>query len=126
MSEVCNFADDNSIYTDGKTIEEVTFKLEHDMVNAIQWFECNSLGANPDKFQLMILGTKDFSKKCLNINGMKCISTKSVKLLGIHVDWKLDFNNHVNIMCSNANKKRALYRLRSKLKLVLKTSSLIL
>ena len=47
---------------------------------------------------------------------MKCISTKTVKLLGINIDWKLSFNNHVDIICSKANRKlKALYRLRSKL-----------
>ena len=82
----------------------------------MQWFENNSMGANPDKFQLMFLGTTKFMKKCLNINGMKCVTSKTVKLLGIYIDWKLKFNDRVDIICSKANRKiKALYRLRSKL-----------
>ena len=115
-SDVCNFADDNSIYTSGKTIEEVTCKLERDMKIAMQWFRDNSMAANPKKFQLMFLGTKNIVKKCLNIDGNKCISTTSILLLGINIDWKLSFNNHVNVICSKAAAKlKALYRLRSKL-----------
>ena len=115
-SDVCNFADDNSIYTSGKTIEEVTCKLERDMKIAMQWFRDNSMAANPKKFQLMFLGTKNIVKKCLNIDGNKCISTTSILLLGINIDWKLSFNNHVNVICSKAaTKLKALYRLRSNL-----------
>ena len=81
----------------------------------MEWFENNSMGENPDKFQ-MFLGTNQFSNKCLNINGMKCITKKAVKLLGINIDWKLNFNSHVDIICTKANRKlKALYRLRSKL-----------
>ena len=52
-SEVCNFADDNSLYATGKTTEEVCCKLEKDMKIAMTWFRNNSLEANPKKFQLV-------------------------------------------------------------------------
>ena len=72
--------------------------------------------ANPDKFQLMFLGTKSKTKLCLNVNGKRCVSTTSVKLLGIEIDWKLTFNKHVDIIAKNANNKAAaLSRLRYKL-----------
>ena len=115
-SEVCNFADDNSIYASGKTLDEVCCKLEKDMKNAMKWFKINSLEANPKKFQLMFLGTKAITKKCLNINGKYCFSKTSVLLLGIIIDWKLNFNEHIKHLCSMAeNRVRALYRLRSTL-----------
>ena len=60
---------------------------------AMKWFEDNSVGANPRKFQ-MFLGTKGFTKKCLNINGNTCIYKykSSILLLGVTIDWKLNFN----------------------------------
>ena len=94
-SEICNFADDNSLYASGKTLDEVCCKLERDMKIAMKWFEINSLEANPKKFQLMFLGTKKIIKKCLNIEGKCCHSATSVLLLGIIIDWKLNFNDHV-------------------------------
>ena len=119
--DVCNFADDNSLYTSGENIEEVAYKLEEDMLIAMKWFQNNSMGANPKKFQLMFLGTKNIVKKCLNINGFKCVSKTSILLLGINIDWKLNFNNHVNIMCSKATSKlKALFRLRCKLTFIQK------
>lgn len=84
--DVCNFADDNSLYTSGKTLEEVTSKLENDMKIAMTWFQNNSLSPNPKKFQLMFLGTNKITYKCLSINGNKCFSKTSIKLLGINID----------------------------------------
>ena len=37
--DVCNFADDNTLYTSGKTLEEVIAKLERDMKITMTWFE---------------------------------------------------------------------------------------
>ena len=117
-SQICNFADDNSLYASGKTLDEVCCKLEKDMKIAMKWFEINSLDANPKKFQLMFLGTKKITKKCLNIEGKFCHSSTSVLLLGIIIDWKLNFNDHVKHICSKANARvKALYRLRSILSL---------
>ena len=115
-SGVCNFADDNSIYAHGKNINDVVLTLENEMRKAITWFENNSLVANPDKFQLMFLGTRTKSKLCLNINGTISRSTPEVKLLGITIDWKLTFDKHVKSLCKNARKKASgLMRLRNDL-----------
>ena len=118
QSDVCNFADDTSLYAHGKTISEVSEKLENDVIRALDWFKMNSLVPNAKKFQMMFLGTKSKTKLCLEINGKKCVSSDKVKLLGITIDWKLQFNDHVKALCINANKKvSALMRLRKKLSL---------
>ena len=112
----CNFADDNSLYVAGETLDTVVCKLEIDLVNAMRWFQNNSLVTNPKKFQLMILGTKKITNLCLNVNGYICHSKTSILLLGINIDWKLNFNKHVSILCSKASSKiKQLFRLRKKL-----------
>ena len=114
--DTCNFADDNTIYSSGKNIHEVTYQLEDDIQNALNWFKDNRMVANPKKFQFMILGTRSKTKLCLDVDGKKCISTTSVTLLGIEIDWKLNFNIHANKICSIAtNKAKSLARLRFKL-----------
>ena len=66
----------------------------------------------------MFLGTKKIAKKCLNIEGKFSHSSTSVLLLGIIIDWKQNFNDHVKHICSKANARvKALYRLRSILSL---------
>ena len=64
-SSTTNFADDNTIYAHGKTLQEVIYKLEHDIENALYWFKTNRMVANPDKFQLMFFGNKEKDKALL-------------------------------------------------------------
>ena len=53
---------------------------------------------NPDKFQSMIISSKkDLSKSVLNINGVELTIESSVKLLGIEIDSKLNFENTLPI-----------------------------
>ena len=112
-SLVCNFADDTSLYAFGTSIDIIAAKLEHDMESAIAWFDNNSLVPNPDKFKFMILGTQRKSNLCLQINDNYILSTTNITLLGINIDWKLNFNDHVKGLCAKANNKvSAMMRLR--------------
>ena len=57
-SEICNFADDNTVYSCGTSISKFTKNLENDLNTLLQWFYDVGIVANPDKFQLMFPGTK--------------------------------------------------------------------
>ena len=113
---ICNFADDNCIYTHAKTIDIVVNNLEKDARKAITWLEINCLVPNPTKFQIMFLGMKSKPKLYLNINKIRTRNTLEALLLGILIDWKLTFNKHVKSLCKNAYRKAsALIRLRKDL-----------
>ena len=58
-SEICNFADDNTIYDCGKDLSNILENLKYDMKVLLKWFRINVLQANPGKFQFMILGKKN-------------------------------------------------------------------
>ena len=49
-SEICNFADDNTIFTRGNNLEEVIIKLEDDLCTTLKWYFENGMVANPEKF----------------------------------------------------------------------------
>ena len=55
-SEVCNFADDNTIYVLDDNIETILRLLKGDINNALQWFKYHKMAANPDKFQVIFMG----------------------------------------------------------------------
>ena len=56
------------------------------------------------------------TKLCLRIGNKSCVSTSSVTLLGVEIDWKLNFNLHVKNITNKANNKaNSLSRLRNKL-----------
>ena len=80
-SEICNFADDNTIYTCGKDLPEIKDDLICTMKNLLKLFRLNSLNTNPGKFQFMILGDKTCYKHILKIT-LTCVqSSDDVTLL---------------------------------------------
>ena len=55
--------------------------------------------ANPAKFQVMFLGIKQKPRLCININGNYLPASDKVKLLGVTIGCKLNFNSHVENLC---------------------------
>ena len=104
--ELVNFADDNTIYTSKKDVKEVLKVLEKESKSAIDWFKTNDMTVNSDKFQAMILSSDKKEKKYdLNINNSIISSEKSVTLLGIEIDNKLNFDKQVSNICRKANNR---------------------
>ena len=110
---ICNFADDNSIYSSGSSLDDVVTKLKFDTGNIINWFRLNSMAANPDKFQVMFLGIEDNNNILFEINGNSITGSNCVKLLGVLIDYKLSFSPHIEAICKQASQKvKALLRIR--------------
>ena len=55
-SEVCNFADDYTIYPFDDSIETILRLLKGDINNALEWSKYSQKAANPDKFQVIFMG----------------------------------------------------------------------
>ena len=55
-TNMCNFADDNTIYRCDSVLEIILEDLQHDMKILLNWFKINSMKPNPKKFQFVILG----------------------------------------------------------------------
>ena len=70
-TNICNFADDNTIYSCNNNLQTILKNLKHDMVNVLKWFKVNSMKAHPQKFQCMILGKSARQTLILNANNFK-------------------------------------------------------
>ena len=55
-TNICNFADDNTIYWCDSVLEIILENLQHDMKILLNWFKINLMKPNPKKSQFMILG----------------------------------------------------------------------
>ena len=77
-TEVCNFADDNTIYDCGKNFSNILQNLKHDLNILLKWFRINSLQANTSKFQFMILGIKKQNSFKLIINSTEIEESKKI------------------------------------------------
>ena len=82
-SQICNFADDNTLYASGENIGDVATCLEVDMENILKWFDSNRMVANPNKFQVMFLGLPKNSNICIEVGDLVLVPKDNVKLFGI-------------------------------------------
>ena len=104
-SEICNFADDTTIYACDRVIDNVIVKLEEDLQKILDWFKENGMCANPAKFQIMFLGLNINNSLCLNIDGQRVKQSEHVKLLGVQIDNKFHFDKLVKELCQKINQK---------------------
>ena len=57
-SEICNFADDTTVYSCNTNIDSVTIKLERDLQGLLELYTVNGISGNLSKFQIMFLSLK--------------------------------------------------------------------
>ena len=113
-ANIHNYADDNTLTSFSNSIQNLINILESESNIAISWLRNNKMIANPDKFHSIII-TKN-RKDTANIDmrvGDQVIKTEQwVKLLGIKIDNKLNFDLHINDLCRAASGQlNALFRL---------------
>ena len=102
-TELANFADDNTPYSINDNVTDLLNNLENGSSILIELFSNNYLLMNADKSQLLV--TKNDENISLNIDDEIIKGSKSVKLLGVTIDSKLDFSEHVSNICKKVSKK---------------------
>jgi hypothetical protein len=106
ISNLYNYADDNTLSYCDKNIKNIITTLENDSNSLIKWFSDNHMKANPDKFQAIAIGKKSKDKDItfkLNNNEIKC--EDEVILLGVTLDFRLKFHSHISNICKKASKQ---------------------
>ena len=78
--------------------------LEKESEKAVDWFRQNNMIVNPEKFQSIIYkGLETQMHTQLKLMAIKTETTNSADLLGIHIDNKLTFDNHIFNLCNKAS-----------------------
>ena len=103
------YADDNTPYFCDKNLEVLLSKLQICILKLFEWFSNNHMKMNSDKCHL-ILSSNDENKK-IELNGEAINNTQVQKLLGVHIDYKLKFDTHIDTFCKKVRKKLALARI---------------
>ena len=101
-----NYADDNTLSYGHPDFNVLTSVLESESNVLINWFKVNKMQANPDKFQVLAVGKKTFDKNmkiCIQNSTLSCEET--VKLLGIEIDYQLNFDIHISSICRKASQQ---------------------
>ena len=111
--KIVSYADDTQILVSAKKSKQIKKMLETLINNAQLWYSRNSLLNNIAKTEtLLISGKKNTETLLININDNgqnKVLESKSsIKILGIHLDHKLNWNKQVQ-----AINKKAKYAVRN-------------
>ena len=70
-TNICHFADDNTIYRCDCVLKIILKDLQHDMKILLNWFKINWMKPNPKRFQFMTLGKGSRLPVILNINNIR-------------------------------------------------------
>ena len=100
--DVASYADDNTPYSADYTVDEVLCSLQNSSKSMFHWFENNGMRANPEKSNLILTKPNTIETQTC---GETINSTEMVKLLGINIDNKLTFEQHVDSLCNKASQK---------------------
>ena len=96
------YADDNTSYVSGDIIANIIKSLEDDFINLSKWFLDNQRKENGNKCHFI---TNKQSCMNLKIGNMNIENSTCKKLLGVKVDKKLNFNEHLDGITKMANYK---------------------
>ena len=98
-----NYADDNTPYAIDTATKTVINTLEKDVSTLMKLFNDNYMKLNEDKCHLLI---SNHDEDVSAIMGKELIKGKtSVNLLGITIENKLDFEEHVSKLCQKVSNK---------------------
>ena len=84
----------------------MNYKLNENAAKASNWYECNLVKKNFKKFQTMTIHNKQGNDGiCVNIQGNEIDSSDSLKFLGVTIDSKMNFNDHISTVCKKASQR---------------------
>ena len=128
-----NYADDTSTYISDEAIFPLLHALKSETEVVLEWFRVNEMKSNGDKCHLIVAENEHrpsyISNSCIYLDGERELlqSEKEVKLLGVWIDNKLTFEEHIKVLLRKGNQKlHALMRVSKymsteKLRLLMKT-----
>ena len=102
-SNLCNFADDTTLYACDIELQKVLHDLEDNALTAIMWFENNYMKLNQCKCHFLTNGSTEHL--WVRVGNEMIWESQSEKLLGMSVDKDLNFNLHLKSLCKKVNQK---------------------
>ena len=96
QASLYNFADDNTLACFSRSLPKLVKVLEEEASNALSWLDQNKMIANPNKFHALFVKKDQTDTSGINLDclGQSIQSEESVKLLGVTLDYKLNFDPH--------------------------------
>ena len=96
-SRIILFADDTTLYNHHKSLQFLKYMMEHDMGMLTDWFKANQLSLNVEKTILIKFWPNNAPFE-VNIGNSTIKNSSSTKFLGVTIDDKLTWKDHVNVL----------------------------
>ena len=92
-----HFADDTTVYMSGSNLEQLCTEMNIELQKLSMWLRANRLSLNTNKTNYMLFTNANVSNRPISINmeGVQINRTDTVKFLDVHLDDKLNYNDHV-------------------------------
>lgn len=101
------FADDTTMACSGSSYPELIASVNHHLSLLYNWTVNNKLSLNTNKTSA-ILFTNRLSDVAvpliISVNNTPVLCEKYLKFLGIYIDIKLDFSEHISYLCNKLSK----------------------
>ena len=96
-SKITNYADDNHLYYEDGCYNVLKSVLENYVNSATTWFDNNYMGANPDKFQNIILSRDGQQSLSISVQDNTILSDATIKMVALlwTTDWNLTNTSQV-------------------------------
>ena len=95
----------------GDGVKEISKTLSKQLDKLNSWFAVNKLSLNVSKTNYMIFGNKKIDKYmniCVRINGLSIDRVYNTKFLGVMIDDKLNWKEHITMIQSKISKTTAI------------------
>ena len=105
-SEVCNFADDNTIFSCGNSFEAVASSIKVNMSKSMSWPKTNQMVVNTSKLQVLLFDLNLNENIVLEVRRCSIdVANSIVTLLVVTIGPKLNFNQYVSKIFQTTNSK---------------------
>lgn len=113
FSSIAQFADDTAIYTQSRIQSKIVKNLEYDLKTLHNWCTKWKIKINSEKTTAILFKKKrKCYPKCISFENVQLKWNKEIKYLGIILDEKLTFKNHINhINCRSRQVLHLIYPL---------------
>ena len=100
------FADDTSIFMSHKDPVILQTMFNDELIKISKWLYMNKLSINTSKTNFMMFTNKniDIDQITIKLAGSEIKYVSSLKFLGITIDNKLTWKNHIDIICNKVSK----------------------
>jgi hypothetical protein len=101
------FADDTTLFRSNKNFIKLIEEMNTELDYLTEWFRANRLSLNSSKTHFIVFGNKhvpgddDYQ---ITLDGTILKRVQSTKFLGVFIDEKLTWNQHINNICAKASR----------------------